>query len=94
MRSFTQVLAATAMAAALVSTAALAAKEDENADLFVRMSDKFMKMSDTDKDGMLSKAEAMKMFEKMYDKHDTKKMGKLDRKQTEAFLAELMKGGG
>jgi hypothetical protein len=36
----------------------------------------------------------MKMVEKMYDKHDTKKMGKLDKKQTEAFLKELMKGGG
>jgi Ca2+-binding EF-hand superfamily protein len=55
--------------------------------------DHFVKMCDTDKDGMVSKAEAMKMVEKMFDKHDTKKMGKLDKKQVEAFLAELMKGG-
>jgi hypothetical protein len=43
---------------------------------------------------MVSKAEMMKMVEKMYDKHDTKKMGKLDKKQAEAFLKELMKAGG
>jgi hypothetical protein len=95
MRSFASLFAAAAMASALFAgSTALAAKEDENADLFVKMSDRFMKMSDMNKDGMLSKAEAMKMFEKMYDKHDTKKQGMLDRKQTEAFLAELMKGGG
>jgi hypothetical protein len=95
MRSFNRVFAAAAMATALVaSSAAVAAKEDEGADVFVRMSEKFMKMSDTNKDGMLSKAEAMKMFEKTFDKHDTKKQGMLDKKQTEAFLAELMKGGG
>jgi hypothetical protein len=88
MRSFTRLLAAAAMAAALVSTStAIAGKEDEGAD-------KFVKMCDTDKDGMVSKAEAMKMIEKMFDKHDTKKMGKLDKKQADAFLAELMKGGG
>ncbi len=55
---------------------------------------KFVKMCDTDKDGMVSKAEVMKMVDKMFDKHDTKKMGKLDKKQAEAFLMELMKGGG
>ena len=87
MRSFTHVLAAAAMATALASTAVLAAKEDESADRFV-------KMCDTDKDGMVSKDEVMKMVEKMFDKHDTKKMGKLDKKQAEQFLKELMRGGG
>jgi hypothetical protein len=87
MRSFTYVLAAAAMATALGSTAVLAAKEDENAD-------KFVKMCDTDKDGMVSKEEVMKMVEKMFDKHDTKKMGKLDKKQADQFLKELMRGGG
>ncbi len=87
MRSFTHVLAAAAMATAFASTAVLAAKEDENAE-------KFVKMCDTDKDGMVSKDEVMKMVEKMFDKHDTKKMGKLDKKQTEQFLKELMRGGG
>ena len=51
-------------------------------------------MCDGVKDGMVSKAEAMKMIEKMFDKQDTKKMGKLDKKQVEAFLKELMKSGG
>jgi len=87
MRSITHALAAAAMATALGSTAVLAAKEDENAD-------KFVKMCDTDKDGMVSKEEVMKMVEKMFDKHDTKKMGKLDKKQAEQFLKELMRGGG
>jgi hypothetical protein len=95
MRTLSRLFATAAMASALVGgSAALAAKEDEGADVFVKMSEKFMKMSDTNKDGMLSKAEAMKRFEMMFDKHDTKKQGMLDKKQTEAFLAELMKGGG
>ena len=53
------------------------------------------KMSSTDKnkDGMISKAEMMKMMEQMFDKHDAKKTGKLDKKQVDAFLAELIKSG-
>ena len=54
----------------------------------------FVKMCDTDKDGMVSKAEAMKMVEKMFDKADTKKAGKLDKKQVETFLKSLMESGG
>jgi hypothetical protein len=50
----------------------------------------FVKMCDADKDGTVSKAEAMKMVEKMFDKADTKKAGKLDRKQVEIFLKSLM----
>ena len=87
MQSLTRALAVAAVAACALSLPALAqdTKMDANA---------FVKMCDSDKDGMVSKAEVMKMVEKMYDKHDTKKMGKLDQKQTEAFLKELMKGGG
>jgi hypothetical protein len=88
MRFSTRVLAAAAMAGALIaSSGAFAGKEDDGYDHFV-------KMCDTDKDGMVSKAEVMKMVEKMFDKHDSKRMGKLDKKQADAFLAELMKGGG
>jgi len=88
MHSFKRVIAVAAMAAAVASApAVLAAGDDMNAD-------KFVKMCDADKDGMVSKAEVMKAVEKMFDKHDTKKMGKLDKKQAEQFLAELMKGGG
>ena len=56
----------------------------------------FVKMCDQDKDGMVSKAEVMKMVEKMFDKADVKKQGKLDKKQVEGFLKSLMtdSGGG
>ena len=86
MRFATQALAAAALAAALVAPTAYG-RDDMDAQLFV-------KMSDTNKDGMVSKAEMMKMVEKMFDKHDTKKRGMLDKEQAEAFLKELMKGGG
>lgn len=54
----------------------------------------FQAMCDTNKDGMVSKAEAMKMIEKMFDKHDTGKKGMLDKAQLERFLKELMKSSG
>jgi hypothetical protein len=53
----------------------------------------FVKMCDADKDGMVSKAEMMKMVEKVWDKADKKKAGKIDKAQVEFFLKELMKGG-
>ena len=87
MRLLPKVLAVAAMATAVCSAPLVYAGDDINPEAFV-------KMCDTDKDGMVSKAEVMKMVEKMYDKHDSKKMGKLDKKQVEAFLKELMKGGG
>jgi len=51
--------------------------------------DEFMKSCDMDHDGMMSKAEMVKHMEKMFDKMDTKKTGKLDKKQTEEFLKQL-----
>ena len=51
--------------------------------------DAFMKSCDMDHDGMMSKAEMLKHMEKMFDKMDTKKTGKLDKKQTEEFLKQL-----
>jgi hypothetical protein len=54
----------------------------------------FMKSCDMDHDGMISKDEMLKHMEKMFDKMDTKKTGKLDRKQTEAFLKDLAKPSG
>jgi hypothetical protein len=55
--------------------------------------DKFAKMCDTNKDGMVSKEEFMKHAEKLWVKMDTKKTDKMDAKQLEAFLKELMKTG-
>ena len=82
----TQTLAAVAFTSLAFAAPAAYADDTSNANNFV-------KMCDTDKDGMVSKAEAMKMVEKMFDKQDTKKMGKLDKKQVEAFLKDFMKGG-
>ena len=88
MRALPKALAAAAIAAcALAIPAVQAAGEDPNASYFV-------KMCDTDKDGMVSKEEVMKMVEKMFDKVDKKKMGKLDKKQAEEFLKELTRGAG
>ena len=88
MRSMTKALALVALSTAFLATPAVYA-QDTKMD-----AERFVKMCDTDKDGMVSKAEVMKMVEKTFDKHDAKKEGKLDKKQTEAFLKELMKGGG
>jgi hypothetical protein len=81
----------TLLAAAALVLAAPAFASRESADL---KPDAFYMMCDADKDGMVSKAELMKAVEKAFDKQDKKKAGKLDKKQTEAFLKELMKGGG
>jgi hypothetical protein len=89
MRSIKKVLALAALSTAFLAAPALYAQGETKMD-----AERFVKMCDTDKDGMVSKAEVMKMVEKTFDKHDTKKEGKLDKKQTEAFLKELMKGGG
>jgi hypothetical protein len=87
MRSISKVLAVAGVAAAAMGLPAAYADDPMNANAFV-------KMCDSDKDGMVSKQEMMKMMEKMFDKHDTKKQGKLDKQQAEAFLKELAKGGG
>jgi len=86
MRKFHTILAAAAAATLLAAPVAYAG-EDLDPNLFVKMADK-------NKDGMVSKEEMMKAVEKMFDKHDTKKKGMLDKKQAEEFLKELMKGGG
>ena len=88
MRTFTQALAT---AAALACTMAMPAMAG---DVSKADADKFVTMCDKDKDGMMSKQEMMQMVEKMFDKHDTKKMGKLDKKQAEDFLKDLLKGSG
>ena len=87
MRSLSKMMAVAAMAAAVCAVPLAHAGEDINPNAFV-------KMCDSSKDGMVSKAEVMKMVDKMFDKADTKKMGKLDKKQVEWFLNELTKGGG
>lgn len=87
MKLFRTTLAAAAATLALAGAPLAQAGEDLDPSHFV-------KMCDTNNDGMVSKAEAMKMVEKMFDKNDTKKRGKLDSKQVENFLKDLMKYGG
>ena len=89
MRSLTKALVIAAVAACAFSMPGAQAQEVLKMD-----SDMFVKMCDSDKDGMVSKAEMMKMVEKMFEKHDTKKIGKLDKKQVEAFLKEFNKPSG
>lgn len=50
-------------------------------------------MCDTNNDGMVSKEEFVKNAEKLWAKMDTKEVGKMDSKQFELFLKELMKSG-
>ena len=88
MRNFRTTLALVALSAA-AAIAAPAAMAGDDVDV-----NHFQKMCDTNKDGMVSKAEAMKMVEKMFDKHDTQKKGMLDKAQLERFLKELMKSSG
>ena len=83
MRFPTKALALAALSAAVFAAPAAVAGEDLNPSHFV-------KMCDADKDGMVSKAEVMKRVEKMFDKADSKKAGKLDKKQVEIFLKSLM----
>ena len=83
MKSITRALAAAAFTTMVFAAPAAYADDAANANHFVTMCDQ-------DKDGMVSKAEAMKMVEKMFDKADTRKMGKLDKKQVEIFLKSLI----
>jgi hypothetical protein len=89
MRKSTQALAAAALSAVFFATPATAASEREDLNF-----DAFVKMCDADNDGQVSKAEVMKTIEKMFDKHDKKRAGKLDKTQAEHFWRELMKSGG
>jgi hypothetical protein len=89
MRSPHKALTVAALAAALMAAPAAFAGAGESMD-----ADKFVKQCDSDKDGMVSKSELMKMVEKTFEKADKKRMGKLDKAQVDWFLKELMKSGG
>ena len=87
MRNLSRILALAALSATVTAVPVALAGDDINVN-------HFQAMCDTNKDGMVSKAEAMKMIEKMFDKHDTQKKGMLDKAQLERFLKELMKSSG
>ena len=81
-------IAALSFAAAGLMIATAPVFADERMD-----ANKFVKMCDENKDGMVSKEEFMKHVDKLWAKMDAKKAEKMDTKQFEAFLKELMKSG-
>ena len=86
MRTFTKALAVAAAVACTMALPAAHASDNMDANYFISMCDK-------DKDGMVSKAEVMAMVEKMFDKNDKKKTGKLEKKEVDAFLRDLIQRG-
>ena len=88
MRKATQAMAIAAIAAAFSAPAAAAGERED------LQFDAFVKMCDADQDGQVTKAEVMKAIDRMFDKHDGGRTGKLDKKQAEHFWRELMKSGG
>lgn len=86
---FLNMIASSMVAASLMAAPAFAA------DTMMKVNmDDFMKTCDMNHDGMMSKEEMLKHMEKMFDKMDKKKTGKLDKKQTEEFLKQLTLSGG
>jgi len=87
-------MASSMIAVSLMAAPAVFAAETTKMDKMANMDktanmDEFMKSCDMDHDGMMSKAEMIKHMEIMFDKMDTKKTGKLDKKQAEGFLKQL-----
>ena len=80
---FSKALFGSLVALSLLAAPAYADKEKK-----VNM-DEFMKSCDMNHDGMVSKEEMLKHMEKMFDKMDKKKTGKLDKKQAEEFLKQF-----
>ena len=87
-------IAGSMFACSLLLASAVFAAEANKTDKMANMGkmanmEEFMKACDMDHDGMMSKAEMLKHMEKMFDKMDTKKTGKLDKKQTQDFLKQF-----
>lgn len=60
----------------------------------VEDANRFVKMCDTDKDGMVSKAEVMKRAADMMKKMEADKSGMVDAKKTIALILELQRSDG
>lgn len=82
--NFSKVVLGTLVALSLMATPAFAGQKDRKVNI-----DEFMKSCDMNHDGMVSKEEMLKHMEKMFDRMDKKKTGKLDKKQAEEFLKQL-----
>jgi hypothetical protein len=82
-------LALGSLATALIGLSAPAV-----ADILPGDVERFVKVCDSNKDGMISKAEVMKRAADMFDKMDTGKKGMMDDKKAASFLFELQKTDG
>jgi Ca2+-binding EF-hand superfamily protein len=82
-------LVATAMVGAIFTTTSPAFADSSQEDLL-----RFVKMFDTNKDGMVSKTELMKRAEAMLANMPADKAGMVDSKKALAFLMELQKSDG
>lgn len=95
---FPNILAGSMVAVSLLVAPAAFAAEATKADKMdmgkMGHMDEFMKSCDMDHDGMMSRAEMHAHMEKMFDKMDARKTGKLDKKQTEEFLKQFAAPGG
>jgi Ca2+-binding EF-hand superfamily protein len=78
-----------AAAAASLLFATQIARADDPTELLEKKAAKWAEMCDTNKDGMVSKAEMMKMVEKAWAKADPKNAGRLDKKQVMMFMKEF-----
>lgn len=74
------------LAAALLASAALAVFPVQADD---HKSSVFERMCDQSPDGKVSKTQVMTIVEKMFDKADTRREGKLDKKQAEFFWKQF-----
>ena len=95
MNGITRTFALASITAAALALPAAHASEATDRDIFVTV-------PDAGKGDMVSKAEAMKQVgkmvetqvEKLFEKHDTRKEGKVARSQLEQFLKDLTSYGG
>lgn len=101
MKLLNTMLAASMAAVLLMGAPAVFAAEPTKMDKMGSMDkskmanmDEFMKSCDMDHDGMMSKDEMLKHMEKMFDKMDAKKTGKLDKQQTAEFLKQFAASSG
>ena len=83
----TQAVFATLVLAAIALVQLPVRADDDQPNIFVRMCDK-------NPDGKVTKAQVMTMVGKHFDKVDTRKEGKLDKKQADAFFKSLTRESG
>lgn len=90
-----QAVASSMVAMSLLAAPAVMAMQHGKADGKKMMNmEEFMKSCDMDHDGMMSRAEMLAHMEKMFDRMDKRKSGKLDKRQTEEFLKQLTSPSG